>query len=306
MCVCVCVCVMCTPGAIVVDVSTCGRGDTHTHTHTYTYVFILLTPIQENGVKEEGEGQGEGAPDSSPQVQPVAVSPSPGLGEDDDDPLLEEGEVDMRAMMLCASFHARCHVFGHVTMEICATLSVVQSFVSFHLLSLCPPLPTDNTYTLHCVSTCSPVVQFLRVASRCSPILLTPEVPQPQPTDHSSCRGEGQGRGSLHRHQGTQQDNPSTSRPSESSYGDVCGAVMCEECGGWVCCVLVLQTMPYSQHKTNSVNQHCISLYVLYSARNMFKIIIGCDYYPLLVLRLPNDFLFHSEPKVARWDPLHQ
>ena len=73
-----------------------------------------------------------------------------------------------------------------------------------------------------------------------------------------------------------------------------------------VCCVLVLQTMPCSQHKTHCVNQHCISLYVLYSARNMFKIIIGCDCYPLLVLRLPNDFLFHSEPKVARWDPLHQ
>ena len=54
------------------------------------------------------------------------------------------------------------------------------------------------------------------------------------------------------------------------------------------------------------VNQHCISLYVLYSARNVFKIIIGCDCYPLLVLRLPNDFLFHSEPKMACWDPLHQ
>ena len=49
-----------------------------------------------------------------------------------------------------------------------------------------------------------------------------------------------------------------------------------------------------------------ISLCVLYSAMNMFKTIIGCECYPLLVLRLPNDFLFHSEPKVARWDPLHQ
>ena len=86
------------------------------------------------------------------------------------------------------------------TLEMCAILSVVQSFVSFHLLSLCPPLPTDNTYTLHCVSTCSPVVQFLRVASRCSSTLLTPKVPQPQPTDRRSCRGEGQGRGSPHRH----------------------------------------------------------------------------------------------------------
>ena len=66
----------------------------------YKYVFLLLTPIQENGVKEEGEWQGEGAPDSSPQGPPDAVSPTPGLGEDDDDPLLEEGEVDMRAMMV--------------------------------------------------------------------------------------------------------------------------------------------------------------------------------------------------------------
>ena len=45
---------------------------------------------------------------------------------------------------------------------------------------------------------------------------------------------------------------------------------------------------------------------MLYSARNVFKTIIGYDCYPLLVLRLPNDFLFNSEPKVARWDPLHQ
>ena len=64
------------------------------------YEFLLLTPIQENGVKEEGVGQGEGAPDSSPHGQLDAVSPTPGLGEDDDDPLLEEGEVDMRAMMV--------------------------------------------------------------------------------------------------------------------------------------------------------------------------------------------------------------
>ena len=102
---------------------------------------------------------------------------------------------------------------------------------------LCPstssPSALHYTLTIHThyiVSTCSSVVQFLRVASRCSPTLLTPEVPQPQPTDSSSCRGEGQGRGSLHRHRGTQQDHSSTSRPSETSNGDVCGAVMCEEC----------------------------------------------------------------------------
>ena len=73
-----------------------------------------------------------------------------------------------------------------------------------------------------------------------------------------------------------------------------------------MCCVLVLQTMPCFQHKTHCMNQHYISLYVLYSARNVFKTSICCDCYPLLVLRVPNDFLFHSEPKVAHWDPLHQ
>ena len=150
---------------------------------------------------------------------------------------------------MCASLH---HTFHTCTQCVkvacrmsclhwkCVQLSVFQSFVSFHLLSLCPPLPTDNTHTLHGVSTCSPVVQFLRVAFHCSPTLLTPEVPQPQPTDSSSCRGEGQGRGSLHQHRGTQQDHPSTSHPSETRHGDVCGAVMCEECGCvgvwvWVC-----------------------------------------------------------------------
>ena len=69
---------------------------------------------------------------------------------------------------------------------------------------------------------------------------------------------------------------------------------------------MCVQTMPCSQHNIHIVNQHCISFYVLYNARNMFKPILGWDCYPLLVLRLPNDFLFHSEPKVARWDPLHQ
>ena len=154
-------------------------------------------------------------------------------------------------------------------LEMCATLSVVQSFVSFHLLSLCPPLPTDNTYTLHCVSTCSPVVQFLRVASHCSPTLLTPEVPQPQPTDSSSCRGEGQGRAAS---TDTGEHNRTTRQHHVQVRAamEMCGAVMCEECGGWVCCVLILQTMPCSQHKTHCVNQHCISLYVLYSARNVF------------------------------------
>ena len=66
--------------------------------------------------------------------------------------------------------------------------------------------------------------------------------------------------------------------------------------------------MHYSSdvHVMSIQNSGFICLYVLYSARNVFKTIIGCDCYPLLVLRLPNDFLFQSEPKVARWDPLHQ
>ena len=153
-------------------------------------------------------------------------------------------------------------------LEMCATLSVVQSFVSFHLLSLCPPLPTDNAYTLHCVSTCSPVVQFLRVASRCSPTLLTPEVPQPQPTNSSSCRGRGRG-GAASTDTGEHNRTTRQHHIQVRASMEMCGAVMCEECV-CVCCVLVLQTMPCSQHKTHCVNQHCISLYVLYSARNVF------------------------------------
>ena len=165
---------------------------------------------------------------------------------------------------------------------------------------LCPSISPSSALhyplTVHTfiLSNCSPVFQFLRVASRCSSTLLTLKVPQPQPTDSSSCRGEGQERGSPHRHRGTQQDHLSTSCRSESSYGDVCSAVMCEECGVCVFCALVLHTMPCTQHKTHCVNQQCISFYVLYNARNMFKRILGWDCYPLLVLRLPNDFLFHS------------
>ena len=86
------------------------------------------------------------------------------------------------------------HVFAdgtHYRRNKCSS-PCTQIIVSFHFLSLCPPLPTDNTYILHCVSNCSSVVQFLRVASHCSPTLLTPKGPQPQPTDSSSCRLEGQ------------------------------------------------------------------------------------------------------------------
>ena len=63
-------------------------------------MFFITNPNQEDGVREEGEGQGEGSPDSSPQGPPDTVSPIPGLGEDDDDPLLDDGEVDMRAVMV--------------------------------------------------------------------------------------------------------------------------------------------------------------------------------------------------------------
>ena len=127
----------------------------------------------------------------------------------------------------------------------CKRCVQLLSLCSSTSLSLCPPLSTDNAYTLHCVSNSSPVVQFLRVISRCSPTLLTPEVPQPQPTDSSSCREEGQGRGSLNRHWGRQQDHPSTSHPSESSYGDVCGAVMLRSVCG---CVLCPYTANHAMH----------------------------------------------------------
>ena len=70
---------------------------------------------------------------------------------------------------------------------------------------LTPPLKVHQTQCLlhHTISDIAkyvcmythtiPVVQLLRVASQCSPTLLTPEVPQTQPTDSSSCRGEGRG-----------------------------------------------------------------------------------------------------------------
>ena len=71
----------------------------------------------------------------------------------------------------------------------------------------------------------------------------------------------------------------------------VCVCVVCE-------CVLCPRTANHAMlHKAHCVDQRCISLYMLYSARNVFKTIIGCDCYPLLVLRLPNDFLFHLSPK---------
>ena len=91
----------------------------------------------------------------------------------------------------------------------------------------------------------------------------------------------------------------------------VCVCVLCVcMCAVCVCvyvcvcvCVLCPRTANHAMlHKAHCVDQHCISLYMLYSARNVFKTIIGCDCYPLLVLKLPNDFLFHLEPKVAHWD----
>ena len=74
-----------------------------------------------------------------------------------------------------------------------------------------------------------PVLQFLRVASRCSRTLLTPEVPQPQPTDSSSrAEGEREGRGGAAstdtgEHGGTTCQHHIQVR---SGYGDVCGIVM--------------------------------------------------------------------------------
>ena len=57
---------------------------------------------------------------------------------------------------------------------------------------------------------------------------------------------------------------------TKHAYYIVCSVVMCEECS----CVLVLQTMQCIQHRTHCVDQHCISLYVLHSAINVFISII--------------------------------
>ena len=193
---------------------------------------------------------------------------------------------------------------GHATSEMCSTLSVVQSF---HLLSLCPPLPTDNAYTLHCVSNCSPVVQFLRVASRCSPTLLTPEVPQPQPTDSSSCRGRGRGGAAP---TDTREHDRTTRQHHVQVRAAMGGGRMCEEgvCVWGVCLCPSSYCKPCHAPSTKHIlsTKTVLVCMCVYSARNVFKTIIGYDCYPLLVLRPPNDFLFNSEPKVARWDPLHQ
>ena len=72
-----------------------------------------------------------------------------------------------------------------------------------------------------------------------------------------------------------------------------------------IVCVFVLQTMPSAANiyimQVNTVFDYmcCIVQYIYIY---VFKTITGCDCYPLLVLGLPNDFLFHLEPKVARWD----
>ena len=61
-----------------------------------------------------------------------------------------------------------------------------------------------------------------------------------------------------------------------------------------------------------AVSSYCKPCYALSTAHivwtNTVLVCMCCivqgmcsDCYPLLVLRLPNDFLFNSEPKVARW-----
>ena len=51
-------------------------------------------------VSQRRGGAGEGSLDSFPQGPPDTVAPTPELGEDDDDPLLDNREVDMRAVMV--------------------------------------------------------------------------------------------------------------------------------------------------------------------------------------------------------------
>ena len=43
-----------------------------------------------------------------------------------------------------------------------------------------------------------------------------------------------------------------------------------------MCCFHILQTMLCTQHRTHCVDQHCITLYVLYSVMNVINTIIGC------------------------------
>ena len=96
---------------------------------------------------------------------------------------------------------------------------------------LCPSTSSPSALlyplTIHTfiLSNCSPDVQFLKVASHCSSTLPTLEVPQPQPTDSSSCGGEEQERGSREYDRATCQRHVQVRAAME-----MCGAVMCEEC----------------------------------------------------------------------------
>ena len=147
---------------------------------------------------------------------------------------------------LCASLHHIFHTCTQCVKVACRMSCVCIRNVCYSLCSpiLCvlpPPLPLPSIthrqyiHTTLCFNLlpCCPVLE--------GGLSLFPYLPDTQGASTTAngqqqLQGEGQGRGSLHQHWGTQQDHPSTSRPSESSYGDVCGAVMCEKCGGWVQC----------------------------------------------------------------------
>ena len=43
-----------------------------------------------------------------------------------------------------------------------------------------------------------------------------------------------------------------------------------------MCCFHILQTMLCTQHRIHCVDQHCITLYVLYSVMDVINTIIGC------------------------------
>ena len=148
-------------------------------------------------------------------------------------------------------------------------LSALSLSLSSPPLCVVPPLSspaylctTDKTCVHVASSNQSSIVQCLRAASRCSPTLLTPEVPQPQPMDSCSRgEGEGEGRGSLHRHRGTWRDHLSISHPSEIQLWRCVWC--CDVCGVWVCCFHILQTVLCTQHRPHCVDQHCISLYCM-------------------------------------------
>ena len=69
-------------------------------------MLFITHPNQEDGVREEGRGRRRGHLTPPLKDPSDTVSPTPGLGEDNNDPLLDDGKVDMWAVMVAGGVMA--------------------------------------------------------------------------------------------------------------------------------------------------------------------------------------------------------